>query len=299
MMTIRNKLYVSAGVSVILLVLVIFVALRASEDAIEKDEERQIVHEFQLAISELDILTYDYLLHREKRMVQQWDTRYSSAAELLEEESGKLTEAIRADYAALGDLFSQVTANYEEQQKLVQEGAPLEEIGALGLLEERFVGQLLVRSQSILSDTDRLADATHTEAVEARERGMNLTIFLIIVLGIIVVTTSLLVARSISKPLAELTKGAEIIGGGNLRHRIAVKSRDEVGDLASSFNQMTKHLYSSRNELEKEIVQRKRAETKLRKRKDELERFAKLTVGREERMIELKKMIADLKKTTK
>ncbi len=50
---------------------------------------------------------------------------------------------------------------------------------------------------------------------------------------------ALLMARSITKPVAELTKGAEIIGRGNLGHRVETKSGDEIGELTLAFNQMT------------------------------------------------------------
>jgi len=57
---------------------------------------------------------------------------------------------------------------------------------------------------------------------------------------------SFILARSISKPLEQLTKGAEIIGKGNLNYRINIKSKGEIGDLAASFNQMTDSLLESR-----------------------------------------------------
>ena len=46
--------------------------------------------------------------------------------------------------------------------------------------------------------------------------------------------------RSISKPLNELTKGTEIIGKGDLDHKVEIKTKDELGKLAAAFNQMTK-----------------------------------------------------------
>jgi len=57
---------------------------------------------------------------------------------------------------------------------------------------------------------------------------------------------SFVLARSISKPLGQLTRGAEIIGKGNLSYKIDIKSKDEIGELAASFNQMTDRLLEAR-----------------------------------------------------
>jgi len=60
-----------------------------------------------------------------------------------------------------------------------------------------------------------------------------------LILIIISIIIALLISRSITKPLAKLSKGAEIIGKGDLKHRVELKSKDEIGELAAAFNQMT------------------------------------------------------------
>ncbi|MGQ3684063.1 MAG: sensor histidine kinase [Candidatus Loosdrechtia sp.] len=48
--------------------------------------------------------------------------------------------------------------------------------------------------------------------------------------------------RSTAKSIRELKKGTEIIGNGNLNYRIRLQSKDELGQLALSFNKMTESL---------------------------------------------------------
>lgn len=62
------------------------------------------------------------------------------------------------------------------------------------------------------------------------------------------IISTLLVAR-IVKPILELTKGAEEIGRGNLDYNISTASKNEIGALAISFNQMSQALKKSRQEL--------------------------------------------------
>ena len=55
-------------------------------------------------------------------------------------------------------------------------------------------------------------------------------------------------------------------------HRIGATTRDEFGQLAHAFDQMTENLSASRDELEKEVGERKRAEAVLAQQAEELER---------------------------
>jgi signal transduction histidine kinase len=95
-----------------------------------------------------------------------------------------------------------------------------------------------------------------------------------LILAFTVVTSSLLVARSISKPLDELTKGVGIIGKGDLEHKVEIKAKDELGELAAAFNKMTqglKKITASRDELDKEVTERKKAEKDVKKYAEQLE----------------------------
>ena len=59
--------------------------------------------------------------------------------------------------------------------------------------------------------------------------------------------------RRITQPLRELRDSAEAVGKGDFSRRVQVASRDECGELAGVFNQMTENLKSSREELEKNV----------------------------------------------
>jgi PAS domain S-box-containing protein len=104
------------------------------------------------------------------------------------------------------------------------------------------------------------------DSAEAFEIVANLRRLLIMVLVVVfamvfIITFS--VARSISRPIDMLTLGAEIIGGGDLDYRVGTTLKDEIGRLSRSFDKMThdlKETTASRDELNREIEQRKAAE---------------------------------------
>ncbi|GAH16620.1 unnamed protein product, partial [marine sediment metagenome] len=73
--------------------------------------------------------------------------------------------------------------------------------------------------------------------------------------------------------------------------KIDIKSKDEIGDLATSFEKMAQSLKKQQDNLENLVVERtKELETKI----DELQKYKKITVGRELKMVELKKRIKEL-----
>ena len=81
-------------------------------------------------------------------------------------------------------------------------------------------------------------------------------------------------SKALSKPIIQLSDFAKKVGLGDLTQRITLDSRDEIGQLANSFNKMTvdlKKITASRDDLNKEIVQRQRIEKERKKLIDELE----------------------------
>ncbi len=56
--------------------------------------------------------------------------------------------------------------------------------------------------------------------------------------GLVAIGLGLVLTRSVLRPLRVVEEGARRIGQGELRHRVPVASRDEIGSLARQFNEM-------------------------------------------------------------
>jgi len=66
-----------------------------------------------------------------------------------------------------------------------------------------------------------------------------------IVGAVVAILLGLLLTRQLTKPIQTLKNGAARIASGDLSHRVRVNSRDELGDLAKSFNSMASNLDAS------------------------------------------------------
>ncbi len=77
-----------------------------------------------------------------------------------------------------------------------------------------------------------------------------------------------IIFKNVIGPITKLQNGANVIGKGDLVHKINIICDDEVGSIAGSFNEMAKKLEKSYSFLEKKV--KKRTED-LEKLKDNLE----------------------------
>ena len=95
---------------------------------------------------------------------------------------------------------------------------------------------------------------------------MNLRKLVLIILSIVFVLCGILafsIARSMTAPINALSRGAKIVGSGNLDYKVGTNLKDEIGQLSRTFDKMTgdlKKITASRDELNSEIIERKQAE---------------------------------------
>jgi signal transduction histidine kinase len=90
-------------------------------------------------------------------------------------------------------------------------------------------------------------------------RGAILRTGLLMLLAVLVsAIASLTLARKIGRPIEALQRGAARIGGGELAHRIDVRTRDELQDLGEQFNRMAGQLQDSYATLERRVEDRTR-----------------------------------------
>lgn len=154
----------------------------------------------------------------------------------------------------------------------------------------------------------------------------------IIIAGIFAFLASIilafLLARIFLKDLMGIVAVAKEIVKGNFSVRAKIRSKDELRDLAESFNEMLDSIEESRKKLKEAEIELKETNKSLEKRVQsrtaelerlkgdleknvdqktaelqkkliELEKFKELTIGRELRMITLKKQVEDLKNNGK
>ncbi|NVO19030.1 MAG: HAMP domain-containing protein [Bacteroidetes bacterium] len=87
----------------------------------------------------------------------------------------------------------------------------------------------------------------------------NNVIFITVFIAVIVFFATWWLSRKISKPVILLQKAAQELGKGKLGTQVNVKTNDEIGELAQSFNLMSEQLKQKEKELQDERAMRMRA----------------------------------------
>ncbi len=67
-------------------------------------------------------------------------------------------------------------------------------------------------------------------------------ILAVVVMAVLAIVAAVLISRATTRPLREITKASKRIASGELGQKIPVRTRDETGQLAQAFNEMSSNL---------------------------------------------------------
>ncbi len=99
-------------------------------------------------------------------------------------------------------------------------------------------------------------------------RIINISVLAVVILA--ASGTAFAISRSVSNPITKLRNAAIEIGKGDLSKRAQVESKDEIGELATSFNQMTDEIQKRNEQLEATNEELRAANEELQATEEEL-----------------------------
>ena len=103
-------------------------------------------------------------------------------------------------------------------------------------------------SQQVLGVLDTNLSLAKTD-VQLADSSARMSLYTVAAMLIVAVLSWLFVWRVVGEPIKALKHGTEHLGQGELGYQIEVQSRDEVGDLANSFNSMSLQLRAANAEI--------------------------------------------------
>lgn len=146
---------------------------------------------------------------------------------------------------AAEELNTLITAIMDETVDLTTRQRNIYVVDVFGTIEE---AQLLLeqKTNTVLS---RLESAVNEQSV-ILESAFQRQLILSLVSVAIAVIGSLIITRTLTKPIQAITKATEKFAQGNLEERVEIERGDEVGSLAKSFNAMAESIQNREEEIE-------------------------------------------------
>jgi two-component system NtrC family sensor kinase len=82
-----------------------------------------------------------------------------------------------------------------------------------------------------------------------KEQGIAITVYILIFLFVISIVLCTILWNFVSTPVSMLAQGMQKVADGDLDYHVEINTKDEMGDLAAAFNEMTSDLKAAKNEL--------------------------------------------------
>lgn len=134
-------------------------------------------------------------------------------------------------------------------------------------------------------DTNLSLERADAGLAESTSQMTEYTVLALVLVGLLIVA---FVWRVVGRPVAALKRGTKRLAGGELGYQLPVASGDELGELAVSFNDMSRQLLDARNEV---TAWAKTLEARVEQKSRELKR-AHEQVVQIEKMASIGKMAA-------
>ncbi len=274
-MNIRIKAWLCVGAAV-LLILATFISLGVTNARMQDAQQTaDVLTQVLQDAFVLQHLTSEYWRRPVERVRDQWWIKADRLAVTLGELNTKSEEEDVCRNRAL-DAQEGVSQLFRQTTSVLGDAGGSGPDARLSESAERFAGQLLLRMQSVVSEVSALHVYVEARRKAAMRTERRIGVACLLFLAGTLIAVSFWLERAVVERLVTLHRGTEIIGDGNLEYRVGMPAHDEVGALSRAFDDMVERLrttMASRDELNAEVAQRRKAEEELARSNRDLEAF--------------------------
>lgn len=269
-MQIKSRLNIVIILMFLLIVIVGFTILRVKKETTRVNIESELSYALTTQAHSLNHIVQEYRIFQEKRMADQAAQAYDSTMRLLEEarrvfrapEKLAVVEKIAVELEYIQQIIQRLS-KMESKRRPVDSVRLSRTADGTDSIESRLSSQILLKSYNIELETMKLLKLAKHEIIEVQRKTYSVILLSLILISAAITMIILFIKNSIVGPLLSLHTGTEIIGAGDLNYRVGIDAKNEVGQLSRAIDSMTDNLQqitASREELLKEVEERKRVE---------------------------------------
>jgi diguanylate cyclase (GGDEF)-like protein/PAS domain S-box-containing protein len=149
---------------------------------------------------------------------------------------------LRTAYMAVTQLATTTTLNFVEPATIQLDR------DAYGRAVDRAVSAVNTLWSALIEQEGLMLNARHASDIEDR----TLTLLAVVAAFALTLTLTIWLSRRMSADVGAVASGAKELASGDLTKRVRVRSRDEIGDMATAFNGMAQQLQQTLERLRAE-----------------------------------------------
>lgn len=245
-LTISKKLWGGFSAVLVLLIIASAMSMWTTYDISSKydsliDEEMErvsLVEKVELLQKEMSTSVLEYLMFSKLTSVEKLEMNYKQVTEITESLSKNLNDTTSKEL--VGTLQVKSDQLYESNNQIIE----LKKKNGMYQKNASESTKLNLEITELLEDLktneEKRANQTRDE-LNTYVGTSNIVTLILTILSIVVgVLVSYFISRSIGKPINKVTNGLAEIAAGNLTiEPIIIKNKDEVGEMATTFNKMS------------------------------------------------------------
>jgi len=223
----------------------------ANQEVEDASSRRRQTTELARGLTELRLVTFEYMLHRHERPRQQERDVSERLIRLID--VTPFSGAAQSE--VLAHLREQSVAAHRLFEELVEtpaaDGLNAANDDAIRRFEAHLSSRLLILQQESLADAFRLSDFS-TERINAAQQ----RVVIVILAGLALIALTMgaaawLINRSVLAPIHRLEQATREVAAGNWGYQLAIDSDDEIGEMSKNFDAMTHSLRMSFAQIER------------------------------------------------
>jgi len=250
-MKISTKARLATGTGLTSIALIAGMIWWANNEVNDANGQRRQTMELARGLTELRLVTFEYMLNRQERARQQERNvserldRVIAANPFSGPEQNEVVLRLRQRSATTHRIFEELASAPAANDANAAEKESIQRF------EAQLSSRLLILQQESLADAFRLADFS-TERINAAQQRVVMVIAA--GLALIAMTTgggAWLINRDVLAPIGRLERATREVAAGNWNYKLATVSHDEIGELSRTFDAMTHSLQISFAQIER------------------------------------------------
>lgn len=217
----------------------------AHNEVEDADAKRRQATELARSLTELRLVTFEYVVHREERALQQQRDASARIDRLIANNpiSGlaqrEVVTRLRERNATVHRLFGVLV------ETPVGDSTNPVENDAVQRLADQLSSRLLILQHESQADAYRLINFSTERAKDAQERVMLVILAGLALSALSAGSAGWIINRNVLAPISRLERATKEVSAGNWNFTLDITSADEIGEVARSFDAMTHSLRAS------------------------------------------------------